>query len=257
MAMKKFNIFAGDNNEKEEFFKENNNDILVKDQKESEIIDVTLMSYIRDEFPEVAEKIKESLKGLKDTLEESIDYIEEKSSNIVKEDRNFTLSGKYREISMELYNIANNIKNYIEWMENADDTNDKKDDNDKNNGKKDEKDSLEEKKNEIDSKGGNEVLLEKDDEENTAIYEDFTSKEPRLFKLDNHKVEVENWDDMIVKTAAVLTKNYKGNKFLKFKNNNKVKVVKRKSKQNEFRDTIIEMLRDYNVSLHNYRVILK
>lgn len=146
MAMKKFNIFAGDKNEKEEFFKENNNDILVKDQKESEIIDVTLMSYIRDEFPEVAEKIKESLKGLKDTLEESIDYIEEKSSNIVKEDRNFTLSGKYRETSMELYNIANNIKNYIEWMENADDTNDKKDDNDKNNGKKDEKDSLEEKK---------------------------------------------------------------------------------------------------------------
>lgn len=249
MAMKKFNIFSNDSNEREEQFNENNEENLMKEQRESEIIDINLMSYIREEFPEVTEKIKESLKNLRDTLEEAIDYIEDKSTKIIKEERNFKLSGKYRETSMELYDIGNNIKNYIEWIE--EDANTKNNKNENNNGLKNDT------KEDLKNKETSEVLLEEEEKENTSIFEDFTSKEPRSFKLDNHKMEVENWDDMIVKTAEVLTKNYKNNRRLKLKSNNKVKVVKRKSRQNEFRDTIIDMLRDYNVSLHNYKVLLK
>ena len=78
-------------------------------------------------------------------------------------------------------------------------------------------------------------------EEEIEIYKDFSLKEPKAFKLDDNVVMVEDWDDLLVKTAEVLTKQYRKNK-----NSNKIikeiKPIEKKSTQNSFRDTVIEML---------------
>ena len=88
-------------------------------------------------------------------------------------------------------------------------------------------------------------------EEEIEIYKDFSLKEPKAFKLDKNVVMVEDWDDLLVKTAEVLTKQYKENK-----NSNKVikeiKSIQKKSTQNSFRDTVIEMLIEYKISLDDF-----
>ena len=48
--------------------------------------------------------------------------------------------------------------------------------------------------------------------EELEIYKDFSLKEPKAFKLDDNVVIVEDWDDLLVKTAEVLTKQYRKNK---------------------------------------------
>ena len=67
---------------------------------------------------------------------------------------------------------------------------------------------------------------------------------------------VEDWDDLLVKTAEVLTKQYRENK-----NSNKIikeiKPIEKKSIQNSFRDTVIEMLIEYKISLDDFKIIIK
>ena len=67
---------------------------------------------------------------------------------------------------------------------------------------------------------------------------------------------VEDWNDLLVKTAEVLTKQYKENK-----NSNKdikeIKLIGKKSTQNSFRDTVIEMLTEYKISLDDFKIIIK
>lgn len=108
MAMKKFNLFTNDNSDSSSTIKS-------KDATQP-IIDVDLMSYIIQEFPQVSDEIKTSLESLRNTLEKSIDYIEDRSAVIVKETRNFDLSGKYREASLELHSLGNNLSDYIQWI---------------------------------------------------------------------------------------------------------------------------------------------
>lgn len=60
----------------------------------------------------------------------------------------------------------------------------------------------------------------------------------------------------MVKTAEILTKQYKQNRnsdiLIK-----PVKVVEKKSPQNEFRDTVIEMLSEYKINLRDFKIIVR
>jgi hypothetical protein len=59
-----------------------------------------------------------------------------------------------------------------------------------------------------------------------------------------------------VKTAEVLTRQYRENK----NSNNIIKKIipiEKKSAQNSFRDTVIEMLTEYKISLNDFKIIIK
>ena len=98
-------------------------------------------------------------------------------------------------------------------------------------------------------------ILSLDDEINNYFLEicsDFTDKNPLYFKLDNSKVKVDDWNDMVIKTADILIKNYKDSKNLLYSNITVPNLNTKKSPQNDFRDTIIEMLLEYKIDLSRY-----
>ena len=84
--------------------------------KNLSLLDVGTMEYVIKNFPSVSEDIKDGLLNLSDILEKTIDYIEDKSSELVKENRNFKLSQAYRNTSIDIYEMVNNIKDYILWI---------------------------------------------------------------------------------------------------------------------------------------------
>lgn len=241
MSKKLFNMFSNDSTEKE--------DIPKIEKKDPNIIDKGLMDYVIDEFPEVAGEIMRALVNLRDTIEKSIDHIEDRSCETIKASRDFERGGKYRETSIKLHERSKEITEFIEWMI----------EEDKDIKKNIEiKDQSESKMEEQEEKEFENLQLEEDKKEEVAcIIDDFTAKQPISFKLDVHKVNVESWDDMIVKTADILTKHYKHNKNPTIKTVNTVKPIVKKSKQNDLRDTIIDMLQEYNISLNKYEVQIK
>lgn len=210
------------------------------------ILDKTVISFVSSHFPEVSKDIVSSLNNLKNTIEKSIDYIEDTSSQLIKKDRNFELSKKYRENTISLYDISISIENYITWMSTQ-----------SSDYQKASKEKVE-KENEKDEKNSN--LFNKIDTEliqELNICNDFTEKEPKSFKLDNFNVNVEDWNDLIIKTADLLIKNYKKSKSLYYSNIATPTLPSKKSVQNEFRDTIIEILLEYKIDPVKYFIVLK
>lgn len=203
------------------------------------ILDKTVISFVASHFPEVSKDIASSLNNLKNTLEKSIDYIEDTSSQLIKKDRNFELSKKYRENTINLYDISLSIENYITWIDTQ------SPDYQKNSKEKSERDST------LPNKVDNELIQE------LNICNDFTDKEPKSFKLDNFNVSVEDWNDLIIKTADLLIKNYKKSKSLYYSNIPVPNLSPKKSVQNEFRDTIIEILLEYKIDPVKYFIVLK
>lgn len=225
--------------------KESENTTKMKSKKLS-LFDVDTMKYVIKNFPDMSEDIRNGLLNLSDILEKTINYIEDKSSELVKEDRNFELSQSYRDTSIAIYGMVNNIKDYVLWM---------KDENEKNNEKSEEKktEKIEEKSEPAKDIGN---INDINGSQEIAIFSDFTGKEPEAFIIRNDIVKVDDWNDLLVKTAEVLTKKYKKNK-----NSNKVvgtfDIADVKSSQNEFRDTAIEMLNEYKISLDQFKIIVK
>ena len=223
----------------------NKNEIKEKNDKLS-ILNKDPIKYIIKEFPDMSVKIKESLLNLASTLENTIDYIEDESSKVVKKDRNFNLSDSYRKISIEVYEMVRDINNYSKWIseENLENKKEVCTENEKNIMQEVACSKIDESKEDIDT-------CEKSGIE---IYKDFTLKNPKAFKIDENFIEVENWDDLIVKTAEILNKKYKENK--KFKPiQNDVKIDDKKSNENTLRDTVIDMLNEYRISLKDFKII--
>ena len=181
MNMKMLKLFTGDDYDEDELFDE---DELKNEKQKDPIISTQLVEYIMKEFPNVAGEIKISLESLKDTLEKSIDHIEDKSSEVIKETRDFKLSGKYREASIELHDIGNDISTYVEWMN----TNIK--DKELNSTIKDKKsshkDNNKKTSGELDSKS--EKYNNTSEEDYRIIFEDFTATQPCLFNIDNNNL---------------------------------------------------------------------
>ena len=212
------------------------------------LFDVDTIEYVIDNFPTMSVEIQNSLNNLANILEDTIDYIEDKSSEIIKKNRDFKLSKDHRDTSISIYDVVETLGEYVKWMQ---------DEYEKNIQNKEAKLNEINKEPEIEIQEKNEDLSnEIINEEEIEIYKDFSLKEPKAFKLDSNVVIVEDWDDLLVKTAEVLTKQYRENK-----NSNKVikeiKSIQKKSTQNSFRDTVIEMLIEYKISPEDFKIIIK
>lgn len=235
--MKGFSLFSN---------KEEKDIINSKKDKEEEKLDIEIIKYIINEFPEIGEDIRGSLMEVIGTIDKSINTIEDKSNEVIKESRDYILAGKYRDISIKLYNISKNINEYINWMDN----NLKKDL--VNEKIVDKEIKLYEETKDL------ERTIEEEEIVIKSINDDFTTCEPIKIKLDKYEEMVEGWEDTIIKTADILTKKFKYEKNLNFNNSNQIiEIVSKKSKQNDSRDIIIEMLKEHNISLNHYKVFIK
>ncbi len=233
MASKKFSLLKSSNNSLLE------DNTIIQKKEDYPIIDTDVIEFITKELPKASIEIGNSLTNLKNTLEKSIDFIEDTSSSIIKNERNFNLSGKYREISVRLYDISISIEKYIDWMDSIRNKNENFDSN-------------------TEKEDGEDLPLEGSTLNNyLEIYNDFTDKIPLAFKLDNFKIQSDDWNDIVIKTADILIKNYKFSKDILYSNITLPDIISRKSLENEFRDTIIEMLTEYKIDLSKYLILVK
>ena len=220
----------------------------VSRKKNLVLFDVDTIEYVINNFPTMSVEIQNGLNNLANILEDTIDYVEDKSSEIIKKNRDFKLSKDHRDTSIAIYDVVQNIDEYVKWMQDEYQKNIQNKEDKLNEINKEPKIEIQEKNEDL----SNEII----NEEEIEIYKDFSLKEPKAFKLDKNVVMVEDWDDLLVKTAEVLTKQYKENK-----NSNKkikeIKPIEKKSAQNSFRDTVIEMLTEYKISLDDFKIIIK
>ena len=220
----------------------------VSRKKNLVLFDVDTIEYVINNFPTMSVEIQNSLNNLANILEDTIDYIEDKSSEIIKKNRDFKLSKDHRDTSISIYGVVETLGEYVKWMQDEYENNIQNKEAKLNEINNAQEIQIQEKNEDL----SNEII----NEEEIEIYNDFSLKEPKAFKLDNNLVIVEDWDDLLVKTAEVLTKQYKENK-----NSNKVikeiKSIQKKSTQNSFRDTVIEMLIEYKISLDDFKIIIK
>jgi hypothetical protein len=222
-------------------------------KKNLSLFDVDTIEYVIENFPTMSIEIQNGLNNLADILENTIDYIEDKSSEIIKKNRDFKLSQDHRDTAIAIYGVVENLGEYVKWMQHEYEKNIENKEAKINQSNQKIEDEIQE--NYVEEV--NEDLINKIvDKEVIEIYKDFSLKEPKAFKLDNNIVMVEDWDDLLVKTAEVLTKQYRENK-----NSNKsvqeIKAIEKKSSQNSFRDTVIEMLNEYKISLDEFKIIIK
>lgn len=240
---------------KKSFFnKINKNDSLYKSREEETklteklqsnkddivIIDRNITKYILDNFSDIALDIRDSLINLADTLENTIDYIEDKSSTVIKDTRNFELSQDYRDKSMEIYEVVQKINDYVAWIDEG-------------------YNSVKSKEEIYCREEERECVEEQEDKEpydgSICITEDFTSKSPRAFKIDDYYSEVSDWKELTVKAADILTKKYRNNK-----SHSEISVddvVLKESIENDFRDSVIDILKIYSVPLNKFHVYVE
>lgn len=218
------------------------------------ILDKDVIEFVSENFPEASNIISNSLMDLKNKIETSIDIIEDTSSKIIKDERNFNLSGRYRDTSISLYKISNNIKSYITWMDslNNDSFIPKAEDEISS-----ENFSLDSSSNLSNNLTENTSLPSNNDDKNEFnIFSDFTDTSPKSFIIDYTEVIVDDWNDLVIKTADSLIKVYRSSEKISY---NKIVIPElppKKSLQNEFRDTIIEMLIEYNIEPSRYKVMV-
>ncbi|WP_300380968.1 hypothetical protein [Clostridium sp.] len=231
------------------------NKMFINKKDDYAILDKDIIGFISQNFPEASSIISDSLMNLKNTIETSIDIIEDTSSKIIKDKRNFSLSSIYRDTSISLYKISNNIESYINWMSTL------------------KKDNLEHKEEEVilyenSSTNFSENLsrnltdnLSLSQNNNNSknefnIFSDFTDKIPKAFIIDFKEIIVDDWNDLVIKTADSLIKIYRSSKEVSYNEINIPELSSKKSFQNEFRDTIIEMLIEYNIKPSRYKIIV-
>ena len=225
----------------------------ISKRKNLSLFDVDTIDYVIENFPSMSIEIQNGLNNLAGILENTIDYIEDKSSEIIKKNRDFKLSKAHRDTSIAIYDVVQNLSEYVEWMKHEYERNIEK--KEVNLDQIDQRSESETSEKHIQE--GNEDLSKKiANEKEIEVYKDFSLKEPKAFKLSDNIVMVEDWDDLLVKTAEVLTKQYRENK-----NSNKktkeIKPIEKKSTQNSFRDTVIEMLTEYKIDLDDFKIIVR
>ena len=222
-------------------------------KKKLSLFDVDTIEYVIKNFPTMSIEIQNGLNNLANILENTIDYIEDKSSEIIKKNRDFKLSKDHRDTSIAIYDVVENLGEYVKWMQDEYEKNIKNEEAKLAKINQKTEDEIQEKYvEEVNEDLNNKIT----GEEEIEIYKDFSLKEPKAFKLDDNVVHVEDWDDLLVKIAEVLTKQYrenkKSNKIIK-----EIKSIEKKSIQNSFRDTVIEMLTEYKISLNDFKIIIK
>lgn len=231
----------------------NDNTINNKSKRVLSLFKADTIEYIIKNFPTMSDELQKGLLDLSVILENTIDHIEDKSSKLIKDNRDFKLSQEYRDTCISVYEVVENIKDYVQWMKDKGNKNteikqEKKEDIKKDNLYPAEENEIKSK--EISDTDVNTVNIE------LEVYKDFSGKDPKGFEIDNNIIIVEDWDDLLVKTAEILTKQYKENRHSTIEVK-PVKVVDKKSPQNEFRNTVIEMLNEYKINLRDFKIIVK
>ena len=223
---------------------------LISKKYDCSILNKDIIEFVAQNFPEASSLISNSLMDLKNTIENSIDIIEDISSKIIKDERNFNLSSRYRDTSISLYGISKDIECFINWMNDL-------------------------QKNNIDSKTEDEVSFESfsnnlsdelihnrplsfsnNSNNELNIFSDFTDIMPKAFIIDFKEVIVDDWNDLVIKTADSLIKIYRSSNESSSIEIEVPELSSKKSFENEFRDTIIEMLIEYNIEPSRYKVIV-
>ncbi|WP_297417264.1 hypothetical protein [Clostridium sp.] len=222
-------------------------------QKNLLLFNVDTIQYVIENFPAMSIEIQNGLNNLANILENTIDYVEDKSSEIIKKNRDFKLSKAYRDTSINIYDVVQNIGEYVKWMQDEYEKNIKKHENRTEEAVQELSEENEKESPTVNSESLSELEI---NQEEVEIYKDFSLKEPKAFRVDDKTVQVDDWDDLLVKTAEILNRQYKQNK-----NSNKVvkeiRPVEKKSTQNSFRDTVIEMLAEYKINLDEFKIIIK
>jgi len=212
------------------------------------------IKYLIDNFPSMSIEIQNGLNNLADILEDTINYIEDTSSELIKKNREFTTSQKHRDTSIAIYDVVQNINNYVSWMQDEHESNMRKEAPVENSTPAPLTNDIKEEV--VMNNTTEDASPQTNTEEQIEIYKDFSLKDPKGFTLHNHNISVEDWDDLLVKTASILTKQYRrnkeSNKILK-----NIKPLEKKSPQNDFRDSVIDMLTEYKIDLDEFKVIIK
>jgi len=221
-------------------------------KKNLSLFDVETIQYVIDNFPSMSTEIQSGLNNLAEILESTIDHIEDKSSEIIKKNRDFKLSKAHRDTSIAIYDVVQNIDEYVKWMQEEYEKNLKKEEVKPDTSNENLEENFEKTNVEAETQAINNEIMG----EELEIHKDFSIKEPKAFKLDDTVVMVEDWDDLLVKTAEILTKKYRKNKYSN-KTVSEIKPIEKKSTQNSFRDTVIEMLIEYKISLNDFKIIIK
>lgn len=226
-----------------------------------ELID--FIKKIKEEFPDKAIDMSESLELVKTVISDTVDAFGEKIS-LSLANRNFNNITIYSDMAKVAHIYENKIEELMSLLE-IDEIE-----------REDEKDEDSEK----DLIPNYEEYIVDTKVEHT-LYENFTHKRPYGFKLNDRKiVEVRTWQDMLIKTCEILIM-IDEKKFLDFENNNsmngkkikyfsinpenmrKPKIVNNKiyvemnQSGNAIRNLIIKLLKEYNFKINEYKVYFR
>jgi hypothetical protein len=232
---------------------------------DSELINEELYDFLNKNFPKCANDLKEGLELLENVIQSTIDTIEEKSGEIIKKERDFIKADVYRKkentlnaIALKLQDIMDNLNIEIDTDENL---------------------TMEEKE-EKEIPNYNEYLVDSNIQH--TLYEDFTHKRPAAFELNGDKHNVKDWKDMLLQTCNIVSgidkelimsfpKNERLNgkkvTYFAFKEEDIVRAprkiqnldlyVSTNHSANSIRNIIINILREYKVSISDFKVYLR
>lgn len=228
-------------------------------------INEELYEFLIKNFPKCANDLKEGIELLDNVVQSSIDIIEEKSGEIIKKERDFEKAEEYRKNESMLNSISLKLEEMMDKLSIETEL--------------DENETTEEKE-EKEIPNYNDYLV--DSNVQHTLYEDFTHKRPVAFEINDKKYNVRDWKDMLLQTCNIVSEMDK-NIIMGFPENEKMNGKKvtyfaykesdivrapRKIKNlelyvstnhsaNSIRNIIMNILREYKVSLSNFKVYLR
>lgn len=232
---------------------------------ESNLIDEELYNFLNKKFPKCANDLKEGIELLDNVVQSTIDTIEDKSGEIIKKERDFSKADEYRKkesilnmISVKLQDIMDNLNIETE---------------------PDEILTIEEKE-EKEIPNYNDYLVDSNIQH--TLYEDFTHKRPITFELNGEKHDVRDWKDMLLQTCNIISnidkdlimsfpKNERMNgkkvTYFAYKEDDIVRAprkiqnldlyVSTNHSANSIRNIIINILREYKISVSAFKIYLR
>ena len=232
---------------------------------ESNLIDEELYNFLNKKFPKCANDLKEGIELLENVVQSTIDTIEDKSGEIIKKERDFSKADEYRKkesilnmISVKLQDIMGNLNIETE---------------------PDEILSIEEKE-EKEIPNYNDYLVDSNIQH--TLYEDFTHKRPITFELNGEKHDVRDWKDMLLQTCNIVSEidkelimsfpknerlNGKKVTYFAYKEEDIVRAPRKiknldlyvsiNHSANSIRNIIINILREYKISVSAFKIYLR
>lgn len=229
------------------------------------LINKELYEFLIKNFPKCANDLKEGIELLENVIQSSIDIIEEKSGEIIKKERDFEKAEEYRKNESMLNLIALKLEEMMDKLSIETEL--------------DENETTEEKE-EKEIPNYNDYLV--DSNVQHTLYEDFTHKRPVAFEINDKKYNVRDWKDMLLQTCNIVSEidkniimsfpenermNGKKVTYFAYKESDIVRAprkiqnlelyVSTNHSANSIRNIIMNILREYKVSLSNFKVYLR